>query len=103
MPEGAEVEIPGLGVFKNGSRTPVAPEQIEVFQAHHGRVVDLSPAEDQAKGLAAVGFQQGPTLHAAFKDHPFIDVLVEEEEKPEKATKKESPPAKTVKVSKEEK
>ncbi len=101
MPKGAEVEVPGLGVFSNGSQSLVTSEQIEVFQAHHGRVVDLAPAEDQAKGLAAVGFQQGPTLHEAFKDHPFIHV-VEEKDEGKKASTKESPPAK-MKVSKEEK
>lgn len=86
MPEGADVEIPGLGVFKNGTQTPLTTEQLEMFEHHHGRMVDTASAEDQAKGLAAVVYQRGPTLKEAFVDHPYIYV-VEEEPKPKEVEK----------------
>lgn len=40
LPKGAEVEIPGLGLFKNRSTTTLTDEQVETFRQLHGTIDD---------------------------------------------------------------
>lgn len=75
LPDGQEVEVPGLGVFKNGSTRQISEEQAEYFRDINARLVDVETDDRPAfAGAAAVELQRGPTVLAAFKDHPVVSV-----------------------------
>jgi hypothetical protein len=75
LPDGAEVEVPGLGVFVNGSTRQVSEEDAEYFRTVNSQLVDVETDDRPAwTGAAGVELRQGPTVLAAFKDHPTISV-----------------------------
>lgn len=83
LPDGHEVEVPGLGVFKNGSTRQISEEQAEYFRDVNSQLVDVETDDRPAwTGAAAVERQRGPTVLQAFKDHPVVSV--EGTDQPEK-------------------
>jgi hypothetical protein len=75
LPDGHEVEVPGLGVFKNGSTRQISEEQAEYFRDVNARLVDVETDDRPAfTGAAATELQRGPTVLQAFKDHPVVSV-----------------------------
>lgn len=83
--KGVEVEIPGLGIVKNGSTTEVSEEQAETF-----RLVNQGPVVTEQDENGADVYKQpdkGPTLLQAYKDDPHVEVrTVEEKPKQDKPT-----------------
>lgn len=75
LPDGADVEVPGLGVFKNKSPRQISEEDAEYFRTVNSRLVDVQTDDSPAwTGAAAVELQRGPTVLAAFQDHPTVSV-----------------------------
>lgn len=75
LPDGAEIEVPGLGVFKNGSTRQVSEEEAEYFRTVNARLVDVETDDRPAwTGAAGTELRQGPTVLQAFKDHPTVSV-----------------------------
>lgn len=72
LAKGAEVQIPGLGVFENGYKYDVDDALADSYRQHHTHVVDDFEGDGVLVGRHV---EQGPTLLQAFKDHP--GVLVE--------------------------
>lgn len=67
LPKNAEVEIPGLGVFLNGSSMELSDAQVSSFRAYYGykeALEDGSPGE----------WVQGPTPLQAFATQPGVNV-----------------------------
>src|SRR5215208_6904264 len=92
LPRGADVEIPGLGVFKNGSARQVDEEQVENWRWYNQRAVEVGDRPED--GVAAVEYQRGPTLKQAFENVDYIEVLDDEprKESPKTEKSKESAP-----------
>lgn len=81
LPEGAPVEVDGLGRFENGATYAVSEEEALAFQTKHA-VQTFTHDEDTGALLTDV--QLGPTLEESFKDVQGIDVKVAEPPKNEK-------------------
>lgn len=77
LPKGADVDIDGLGRFKNGSTTKVSKEDAHAFQVKHS-TQSFSHTEE---GVLEVETELGPTVYEAFKSTDGIDVAVVKEEK----------------------
>jgi len=60
--EGTEIEIPGLGLFENGSTYDITVSEAEQFQILNTRLVD---AEDSDGNIIGVKSELGPTLAVA--------------------------------------
>lgn len=87
QPRGAEIEIPGLGLFKNGSARDVDEEQVENWRWYNQRAVEVGDRPED--GVAAVEYQRGPTLKQYFENHGFIEVLDDEPQKESKSKRTE--------------
>ena len=87
QPRGAEIEIPGLGLFKNGSAREVDEEQVENWRWYNQRPVEVG--NRPVDGVAAVEYQRGPTLKQVFENHAFIDILDDEPRSKSKSEKTE--------------
>lgn len=75
LPDGSEVEVPGLGVVANGSTRQISEEDAENFRTVHSALVDVETDDRPAwTGAAGVELHRGPTVLAAFKDHPTVSV-----------------------------
>jgi len=68
MPKGEEVEIPGLGVFKNGEERLVTEEQVAFWRQVRGRQVDIASTQERAQGLSRLEYQLGPDLKEVYPD-----------------------------------
>lgn len=79
LARGADLEIPGLGVFKNGSTAEVDESQVENWRWYNQRPVEVG--ERPEDGVAAVEYQRGPTLEQAFENVEYIEVLGDEPQK----------------------
>jgi len=66
-----EVQIPGLGTFKNGGTYEVDDELAERYRVAHTTVV---PEFDENNNLVANNEEQGPTLLEAAKSMYGIEV-----------------------------
>jgi len=74
-PNGADIEVPGLGVFKNGSTRQLSEEEAEYFRDVNATLVDVETDDSPAwTGAAATELQRGPTVLQAFQDHPTVSV-----------------------------
>lgn len=87
QPRGAEIEIPGLGLFKNGSTQEVDEVQVEAWRWYNQRPVTSGDRPED--GVAAVEYQRGPTLKQYFENHEFIEVLDDEPRSRSKSEKTE--------------
>jgi hypothetical protein len=93
LPKGAEVEVPGLGVFANGSTTQVSEEQAEAYRDNNSQLVDVETDDRPAwSGAASVELRRGPTVLAAFEGHPVVSVEISRGPV-EQAGKQEAPKA----------
>jgi len=74
--KGTEVEIPGLGLVKNGETVHVDAEQAEAFKAYHTSAVALYYEDTpEAEGeLAGYANEPGRTVLEAFKHTPYVTV-----------------------------
>lgn len=78
LPKGADVEIDGLGIFKNGETADVTDEAAEQFRIKHTSVA----YEYDDKGNMSQEVTQGPTVLQAFKDSETVSVVVKKDNKP---------------------
>jgi hypothetical protein len=83
LPEGAEVSITGLGVFKNGSTTEVSDNQAEFFRVMNSRILDT---RDKDGNILVGNFERVPG--SALEDANIFGVTVE---KVEGSNKEEQP------------
>jgi hypothetical protein len=75
LPDGHEVEVPGLGVFLNGSTRQLSEEDAEYFRDVNTRLVDVETDDRPAwTGAAGVESRRGPTVLDAFREHPTVKV-----------------------------
>lgn len=75
IPDGHDVEVPGLGVFKNGNTRQISEEDADYYRTVNAQLVDVETDDRPAwTGAAAVELQRGPTVLQAFKDHPTVTV-----------------------------
>jgi hypothetical protein len=81
-----EVQIPGLGTFKNGSTYEVTRAEAEAYRSYNTRQEPVHDEDDNIVGAEAV---PGPTLLQAFRHTTGVDVTTaqannddEEEEEP---------------------
>lgn len=77
---GEELEIPGLGIFKNGSTRVVDPVQAQTY-----RDLNPSPVVPDDEGNF-VGGEQGPTVLQTFEKHDWITVEPVDMEQDEEGT-----------------
>lgn len=98
LARGAEVEIPGLGVFKNGSTREVTEEQVENWRWFNQRPVEVG--ERPEGGVSAVEYQRGPTLKQAFEGVDYLEVVDDE---PEEKSSGSSKPAEAATAEAEKK
>jgi hypothetical protein len=95
---GEDVEVAGLGVFKNGSKKLVTPDDAEAFRNFHSRpVVDVEATSARKDGIAVYKNELGPTITEAFKDTDWMTsdtVDMERDEDGEWVVKESSPPPK---------
>lgn len=85
---GTELEIPGLGIYKNGKEYDISDEQAEAFRYHHSRVVtETDPSGDL--GTYSVGTELGPTLLQAFESDDGIIVTATKQAKSSSQTEPE--------------
>jgi hypothetical protein len=77
MAKGAEVEIDGLGVFRNGHEYEIEPHMAESFRNSHARSVPTFGDDGSFTQERVLG----PTLLQTFKDNPSITVTTVEEKK----------------------
>lgn len=73
LDKGAEVELDGLGVFKNGETHEISDEDAENFRMRHQtqKLVKVN----KKTGASTYEEVPGPTLVEAFADHPSIKVV----------------------------
>jgi len=84
---GEDVELPGLGLFKNGVPREVTDADMVTFYAFHPELVGVNPADLVPKDDEAVmASDTGLILWHAFKGSQFVNVH-EESDEPEKASK----------------
>lgn len=82
LPDGANVEVPGLGVFANGSARQITEEDAENFRAVNSQLVDVETDDRPAwTGAAGVELRRGPTVLQAFEGHPTVSVETVEQSK----------------------
>jgi hypothetical protein len=75
LPDGHEIEVPGLGVFENRSTRQLSEEDAEYFRDVNARIVDVETDDRPAwTGAAGVELRRGPTVLDAFRDHPTVSV-----------------------------
>jgi hypothetical protein len=75
VPKGAEVEVPGLGVFPNGSTTQVSEQEAEAYRDNNAVLADVETDDRPAwTGAAGVELRRGPTVLQAFEGHPVVSV-----------------------------
>jgi hypothetical protein len=75
LPKGADVEVPGLGVFANGSTTQVSEEQAEAYRDNNAVLADVETDDRPAwTGAAGVELRRGPTVLQAFEGHSTVSV-----------------------------
>lgn len=75
LPDGHEVEVPGLGVFANGSTRQLSEEDAEYFRVVKSYLADVETDDRPARtGAAGVELRRGPTVLEAFRDHPTVSV-----------------------------
>lgn len=77
LPEGADVEIDGLGRYKNGSTNEVTKEEADYFRLRHQTVA----YSYDKKGNMKQEITPGPTVLEAFKGVDGINVVTKKEEK----------------------
>lgn len=68
---GVEVEIDGLGTFKNGTTVEVSKAQAENFRQRNM----VTEFETNDKGELQSKFKPGPTVLEAFRDTEGVDVV----------------------------
>ena len=92
LPDGHEIEVPGLGVFKNKNARQISEEDAENFRTVRSELVDVETDDRPAwTGAAGVELRRGPTVAQAFKDHPTVSVeAVGQSEGQERARTKDS-------------
>ena len=101
-PDGADIEVPGLGVFKNKSTRQISEEEAENFRSVNATLVDVETDDRPAfAGTAAVELQRGPTVLAAFQDHPTVEVEKVDDAPVESTTRVRAPKAEDSKENKE--
>jgi hypothetical protein len=71
--KGELVEVPGLGLLKNGSANEIDPDQADYFRQHHGRWAEL-------EGGKTV-WEQGPTVLQHFENTQWMEVSTPNEPK----------------------
>jgi len=82
-PKGAQVEVPGLGLFQNGVPRSITDEDMVTFEAVHLSAQPLPPvdlAESSDEGEAAYQTERGQTLARAFAASSLISVEEEDTE-----------------------
>jgi len=79
LAKGADVEVDGLGLFKNGETVEVSDEDAENFRLRHQRVEHTFDEE----GKLHVEVSPGPTLLEAFRGVDGVEVSVKKEQKPQ--------------------
>ena len=77
LPKGAEIQIAGLGEFKNGEEYVVSDEEHDDFRRYHGKV---QPVVDKEGAIVGSKLEPGPTLIQS----NFYGVAVKVEEKNKK-------------------
>lgn len=71
LTKGAEVQIDGLGIFKNGEEHEIDDALAQDYRNHHSRVVDELDDDGEVIGRK---MEQGPTLLQAFQDSAGVTV-----------------------------
>jgi|GEM_PF-3440828 len=88
---GEDVELPGLGLFKNGVPREVTDVDMVTFRAFHPELEGVNPADLAEDGEAVPETSTGLVLWHAFKGSSIVSVheeLDKDEEQPEKTTAK---------------
>lgn len=80
LPKGAEIQIPGLGVFKNGHSYKISKDEAQGFRVHHTRQVDVT---DDSGAVVGSEPELGPTLLQASKSMYGVEVNTPGSSKPE--------------------
>lgn len=78
-PQGAQVDVPGLGLFQNGVPRSVTDEDMITFNAVHLAAQEL-PADRAEVDTDAYQTGRGQTLARAFAGSPHLSVVEEETE-----------------------
>lgn len=73
LSQGAEVELDGLGIFKNGEEKLVSKDEADAFRVKHTTVHTVFDDEGNYVGER---FDSGPTLTEAFKSNRWVEVEV---------------------------
>lgn len=76
LAKGTELEIGGLGRFKNGGTYEVSDEDAQNFRVHnqHLETVVVEPEDDDDEPTERVDIVLGKTLEDAFDEHPHVHV-----------------------------
>jgi hypothetical protein len=77
LPRGAEVQVHGLGLLKNGSTTQVNDADAETFRQMNST---QDSHFDETTGTLVTDTMVGPTLLQAFKDSPNVTVEIVKDE-----------------------
>lgn len=81
LTKGAEVEIPGLGVFKNGSTTVLEDEQVATFRTYN-RAYGEMVVDEETKMTMPSEVTLGPTpLQAVWPEGISVEAVKEEPKK----------------------
>ena len=91
---GTEVEIAGLGTFKNGKEYTIEDEAAEYYRVAHPVAVEGGEQYTEDGSLVTAAYELGPTLLQAFKDDESIIVTTVKKKAPEKAEKEDAEPEK---------
>ncbi len=75
--KGREVEVPGLGLLKNGIENEISEEQAEYFRNYN--MVPVT--KENQDGQFYTEWVQGPTVAEYFKDTIWVEVTTKKEEK----------------------
>ena len=88
LPRGAEIEVDGLGVFKNKSEYDVSKDDAEAYRQRHVQ----QTSEYDKDGNLIVTTEPGPTLLQAFHGREDVVVTNVPGETPPEETKPAPPP-----------
>lgn len=86
LPKGADVEVDGLGMFKNGETTEVSDEAAEYFRVKHS----TTTFDYDEKGNLIQETTPGPTILQAFRGVDHIDAKRVKQQKQEEPPEGES-------------
>jgi hypothetical protein len=81
VPDGEEVEVPGLGLLKNNKDNEISPEQADAFRSWNRVSKDVPDAESPDRRTE---YEDGPTVLEFFKGNPLVTVKTSKDDSGEK-------------------